>query len=141
MATIRQVYPIAELGEGSDEQTNSPEFMRLKVSSGHPVIDEKDVRNEVLAHIFDKGNPNAQRILSFDISVSDTGKRSGFVFFSKGQRQTITNWQTIDKVNCNDGAASYNGDFVIHFRHPTWRKDKNDPSTAVRKHGKKVRWF
>jgi hypothetical protein len=82
MATIRQVYPIAELGKASDEQTNSPEFMRLKASSGYPVIDEKDVRNEVLAHIFDKGNPNPQRILSFDISVSDTGKRSGFVFFT-----------------------------------------------------------
>ena len=92
--------------EGSDEQTNSPEFMRLKASSGHPVIDEKDVRNEVLADIFDKGNPNPQRILSFDISVSDTGKRSGFVFFPKGQRQTITNWQTIGKVNCNDGVVS-----------------------------------
>ena len=62
-----------------------PEFMRLKASSGYPVIDEKDVRNEVLAYIFDKGNPSPQRILSFDISVSDTGKRSGFVFFPKGQ--------------------------------------------------------
>lgn len=141
MATIRQVYPIAELGKASDEKTNSPEFMRLKASSGHPVIDERDVRNEVLAHIFDKGNPTPQRTLSFNISVSDTGKKSGFVFFPKGQRQTITNWQTIGKVTFNNGVASYNGDFVIHFRHPTWRTDRNDPSTAVRKHGKKVRWF
>jgi hypothetical protein len=67
MATIRQVYPIAELGKASDEKTNSPEFMRLKAFSGYPVIDEKDVRNEVLAHIFDKGNPNPQRTLSFNI--------------------------------------------------------------------------
>ena len=37
--------------------------------------------------------------------------------------------------------ASYNGDFVVHFRHPTWRKDRNDPTTAVRRGGKKVRWF
>src|SRR5918999_3695474 len=37
MATIRQVYPIAELGKASDEKTNAPEFMRLKASSGHPV--------------------------------------------------------------------------------------------------------
>ncbi len=105
------------------------------------MIDEEDVRNEVLAHIFDKGSPKPQRTLSFDIAVSDTGKKSGFVFFPKGQRQTITNWQTIGKVNFNDGVASYNGDFVIHFRHPTWRNDKNDPRTGVRKDGKKVRWF
>ena len=141
MATMRQVYPIAELGKALDVPTISPEFMRLKVSSGHPVIDEEDVRNEVLAHIFDKGSPKPQRTLSFDIAVSDTGKKSGFVFFPKGQRQTITNWQTIGKVNFNNGVASYNGDFVIHFRHPTWRKDKNDPRTGVRKDGKKVRWF
>ena len=141
MSTTRQVYPIAELEKSLDVQTNSPEFMRLKVSSGHRVIDEEDVRNEVLAHIFDKGNPKPQGTLSFNISVSDTGKKSGFPLFPKGQRQTITNWQTIGKVNFNNGVASYNGDFVIHFRHPTWRKDRNDPHTSVRKDGKKVRWF
>jgi len=141
MASIRQVYPIAELGKALDAETHSPEYMRLKVSSGHPVINEEDVRNEVLAHIFDKGNPKPLRTLSFDISVSDTGKKSGFAFFPKGQRQTITNWQTIGKVNFNNGAASYNGDFVIHFRHPTWRKDKNDPLTSMRREGKKVRWL
>jgi hypothetical protein len=141
MATVRQVYPIAELEKASDEQTNAPEFMRLKASSEHSTIDEEDVRNEILAHIFDKGKPEPKRTLGFDISVSDRGKRSGFVFFPKGQRQTITNWQTIGNVRFNNGVASYNGDFVIHFRHPTWRRDRNDPSTAVRKDGKKIRWF
>ncbi len=141
MATIRQVYPIAELGQGVEEPTHAPAFLRLKAAAGHLVRDEQDVRNEVLAHIFDKGNPTPQRILSFDIAVSDTGQRSGFIFSPKGQRQSITKWQTIGKVNFNDGVASYNGDFVLHFRHPTWRKDRNDPNTAVRQHGKKVRWF
>jgi len=141
MATARQVYPIAELGKASDEKTNAPEFVRLKASSGNSAIDEEDVRNQILAHIFDKGNPEPKRTISFDISVSDRGKRSGFVFFPKGQRQTITNWQTIGKVSFSNGVASYNGDFVIHFRHPTWRSDRNDPSTAVRKNGKKIRWL
>jgi hypothetical protein len=138
MGAIRQVYPIAELGKASAEQTNAPEFMRLKASAGHLAIDEEDVRNEILAHIFDKGNPQPKRTLGFDISVSDRGKRSGFALFPRGQRQTITNWQTIGKVSFSNGVASYNGDFVIHFRHPTWRNDRNDPSTAVRKHGKKA---
>jgi len=141
MATVRQVYPIAELGKTPDEQTRAPEFMRLRASPGHPVVNEEDVRNEVMAYIFDKGNPEPKRTLCFDISVSDRGKRSGFVFFPKGQRQTITDWQTIGKVSFSNGVVSYNGDFVIHFHHPTWRNDRNDPSTAVRIHGKKVRWF
>jgi hypothetical protein len=113
----------------------------FKAAAGQPVIDETDVRHEVLAQIFDKGNPQPQRTLSFDIAVSETGKKSGFAFFPKGQRHTITNWQSIGKIHFNDGVASYNGDFVLHFRHPTWRQDRNDPSTAVRQQGKKVRWF
>src|SRR5215813_195646 len=119
MATIRQVYPIAELGETAQAQTKAPAFLRLKAAAGQPVIDEHDVRHEVLAHIFDKGNPTPQRTLSFEIAVSDTGKKAGFPFFPKGQRRTITNWQIIGKVILNDGVASYNGDFVLHFRHPT----------------------
>src|SRR5262245_34944369 len=141
MATMRQVYPIAELGKASGEPTRSPEFMRWQASQGQPVIDEDDVRNEVLAHIFDRGDPRPKRTLSFDVAVSDTGKRSGFVFFPRGQRRTIVDWQTIGRVRFTDGVCSYNGDFVIHFRHPTWRKDRNDPSTAMRIGGKKVRWF
>jgi hypothetical protein len=34
--------------------------------------------------------------------------------------------------------ASYNGDYVLHFNHPTWRHDRNNPSTAVRVDGRKV---
>lgn len=141
IASMRQVYPIAELGKPPDEPTRSPEFLRLHASSGQPAIDEDDVRNEVLAHIFDRGDARPKRTLSFDLAVSDRGKKSGFVFFPGGQRQTIVNWQTIGRVRFTDGVASYNGDFVIHFRHPTWRKDRNDPNTAVRQSGKKVRWF
>jgi hypothetical protein len=141
MATTRQVYPIAELGKTPEERTNAPEFMRLKASSGQSAIDEEDVRDQILAHLFEKGNPEPKGTLGFDISVSDRGKRSGFVFFPKGQRETFTNWQTIGKISFGNGVASYNGDFVIHFHHPTWRNDRNDPSTAVRQHGKKIRWF
>ena len=138
---VRQVYPIAELGKAPGETTRAPEFLRLKASPGQPAIDEADVRDEVLAHIFDKGNPTPRRTLSFDISVSDRGKRSGLAALPRGQRQTVLDWQTIGEVRFTDGVASYNGDFVIHFRHPGWRKDRNDPDSAVRKGGKKVRWF
>lgn len=135
-ASVRQIYPIAELDKAAAEKTNAPEFMRLRTAPGQPAVDEEDVRNEVLAHIFDKGDPKPQRTLSFDISVSDAGKRFALGIF---QRQTVANWQTIGKLTFNDAVASYNGDFVIHFHHPGWRKDRNDPSTAIRQGGKKVR--
>ena len=31
------------------------------------------------------------------------------------------------------------GDFVIHFSHPTWRENRNDPATATRVNGQKIR--
>jgi hypothetical protein len=138
---LRQIYPIAELGKPDNEPTRSPDYLRLKTSAGQAVVDENDVRNEILAQLFDRGNSVPQRTLSFDIAVSDTGKSAGFVFFPKGHRQIITDWQTLGKIVLNNAVASYNGDFVIHFRHPTWRDDKNNPDTATRKLGKKVRWF
>lgn len=138
---IRQVYPIAELGKPTDEPTRAPEYLGLKASPGHSIVDEDDARNEVLAHIFDKGDPVPQRTLSFDIAVSDTGTHKGSPLLPKGRRQTITHWQTIGKVTLDNAVASYNGDFVINFRHPTWRSDRNDPNTATRQNGKKVRWF
>lgn len=140
MPSVRQVYPIAELGKPADTPTRAPEFMRLQLEPGVPASGEDDVRNEVMGYLFDKGNPVPQRTLSFDISVSDTGKREGFALLPKGERQTITDWQTIGKVSFNNAVISYNGDFVIHFRHPLWRKDRNDPDSVLRKGGKKVRW-
>lgn len=137
-ASVRQVYTIAELGKAPDEPTRAPEFLRLKASSGQPVIAEDDVRNEVLAHLYDRGNPQPQRTLSFDIAVSDAGKRLNLGVF---QHQTVRDWRTIGKVTLTEGVASYNGDFVIHFHHPNWRKDRNDPGSAIRQGGKKVRWF
>lgn len=139
MPSVRQVYPIAELGKPADIPTRAPEFMRLQTEAGVPASSEDDVRNEVMGYIFDKGNPVPQRTLGFDISVSDSGKRRGFALLPKGERQTVTDWQAIGKVNFNNAVVSYNGDFVIHFRHPLWRKDRNDPDSALRKGGKRVR--
>jgi hypothetical protein len=39
----------------------------------------------------------------------------------------------------DNAVVSYNGDFVIHFTHPTWRDDRNDPATATRVGERKVR--
>jgi hypothetical protein len=136
--TIRQLYPIAELGKPAGEPTRAPEFMRLIVSPEHPVIAgaDLDVRDEVMAQIFDRGDPVPKRTLTFAIDVTDEGHTSGSPF---RVRRTFRNWRRIGMLVFDNAVVSYNGDAVIHFTHPTWRQDRNDPATATRINGAKVR--
>ena len=55
------------------------------------------------------------------------------------ERRTFRNWQRIGRIVFDRAVASHNGDAVIHFSHPTWRDDRNDPATATRVNGRKVR--
>ena len=83
-------------GKQPGEATNTPEFMRLVASEGHLNIDEDDVRDEILGHIFDKGNPTPLRTLSFDISVSNTGRKVGNPLF--GEKHVIEDWRKIGTI-------------------------------------------
>ena len=136
--TVRQVYPIAELGKQPGEPTRAPAFMQLLVAPGQPVIpgDDLDLRDEVMAHIFDRGDPSPKRTLTFNIEVTDEGHTSGTPF---RVRRTFRNWRRIGTMVFDNAVISYNGDCVIHFTHPTWRTDRNDPSTATRINEVKVR--
>jgi hypothetical protein len=136
--TIRQLYPIAELGKPDDEPTRSPTFMRLRVAPDQPRIpgEALDFRDEIMAQIFDKGDPRPKRTLKFHIEVTDEGSTHGPPIF---QRRTFKNWRRIGTLTFDNAVASYNGDFVIHFNHPTWREDQNDGTTATRINGHK-RW-
>jgi len=135
--TIRQVYPIAELGKPAGEPTRAPAFMQLLVAPEHPVIpgDHLDYRDEIMAHIFDRGDPVPKRTLTFTINVTDEGETHGTPF---RVRRTFGNWRQIGQLVFDSAVASYNGDAVIHFTHPTWRRDRNDPASATRIDGKKV---
>jgi hypothetical protein len=134
----RQLYQIAELGKPPGEPTRSPQFMRLHVSPRQPKIEgaDLDFRNEIMAQIFDRGDPSPKRTLTFDIEVTDDGESSGP---GVRLRRTFRNWKRIGALVFDNAVISYNGDRVIHFNHPTWREDRNDPSTATRIDGKKVR--
>jgi hypothetical protein len=136
--TIRQLYPIAELGKAAGEPTRAPAFMRLLVASGQAVIPgaDLDVRDEVMAHIFDPGDPAPKRALTFTIDVTDDGVTSGSAF---RVRRTFRNWRRLGTLTFDNAVVSYNGDAVVHFTHPTWRQDRNDPATATRVNGVKVR--
>jgi hypothetical protein len=136
--TIRQLYQIAELGKPAGEPTRAPEFMRLLVAPEQPVMAgaELDVRDEVMGQIFDRGDPVPKRTLRFTIDVTDEGTTSGTSF---RVRRAFRNWRRIGTLVFDNAVASYNGDAVIHFTHPTWRQDRNDPATATRINGVKVR--
>jgi len=134
---IRQLYAIAELGKADGTATRTPEFMRLKVVSTQPRIPgaDLDFRDEVMAQIFDRGDPAPKRTLTFTIEVTDQGKLSGPGFRS---RWRFDNWRAIGRIVFNNAVVSQNTDSVLHFNHPTWRADRNDPKTATRINGRKV---
>ena len=136
--THRQLYQIAELGKPEGEPTRAPVFMRLLVAPDQPRIDGEalDFRDEIMAQLFDKGDPTPKRTLTFHIEVTDEGSTRGTPGF---QRRAFRNWRRIGSMVFDNAVASYNGDFVIHFNHPTWRGDRNDPSTATRVNERKVR--
>ena len=111
--------------------------MRLLVAPDQPIITgaDLDFRDEVMAHIFDRGDPAPKRTLTFNIDVTDEGSTTGSAL---KERRTFRNWRSIGTLTFENAVVSYNGDSVIHFNHPTWRANRNDPSTAARVDGKKV---
>ncbi len=137
--SIRQLYEIAELGKPDNEPTRTPQFMRVTVAREQPRIagDELDFRDEVMAQIYDRGDPAPKRKLVFDIEITDQGTTFGPAF---RERRAFADWRRVGTITFDKAVASYNGDFVIHFHHPTWRDDPNDPATATRQDGRKVRF-
>jgi hypothetical protein len=112
--------------------------MRLLVAPEQPRIagEALDFRDEIMAQIYDRGDPRPQRALKFDIEVTDDGTTHGPAFH---ERRTFASWRRIGAITFDKAVCSYNGDCVIHFHHPTWRQDRNDPATATRVGERKVR--
>ena len=89
-----------------------------------------------MAQIFDRGDPVPQRTLTFTIEVTDQGgQRDRRAGAARRSRTGVA----IGRLVFDNAVISYNGDSVIHFSHPTWRDDRNDPATATRVGGRKVR--
>jgi hypothetical protein len=136
--SIRQLYPIAELGKPGDQPPRAPQFMRLLVAKEQRRIPgaDLDFRDEIMAQLFDKGDPLPKRTLTFAIEVTDDGQTTGPAF---RERRTFANWRRIGAIVFDNAVASCNGDSVIHFNHPTWRTDRIDSRTATRVDGPRVR--
>jgi hypothetical protein len=138
IADIRQLHEIAELGKPEHEPTKCPRVMLLKMTPGQARIDGEglDFRNELYTHLFKPGDDHPTGSVKFDISVSDTARRSGPAPL---RRVKVSGWRKIGRVTFTEAVASYNGDHVIHFHHPGWRDDRDDPSTAIRSGEQRVR--
>lgn len=130
-ATERQLHEIAELGKPANVPTRAPRFMRLKLAPDYPRIEGEglDSRDELLALMFDRGDPTPKRKIVFAIDVTDDGEVTGRTGFKKG---AFRNWRRIGAITFDNAVASYNGDRVLHFHHPNWRKDRNDSATRFR---------
>jgi hypothetical protein len=129
--TIRQLYPIAELEKPSYEPTRAPQFMQLTMQEDYPPTSEAgiDFRDEVLRQIYDRGDPSPKRSLFFNVEVTDNGESRGALI----KRRTFADWKKIGRIEFKEAVASYNGDFVLHFHHPPWRENRNDPRTDHRR--------
>ena len=66
--TIRQLYPIAELGKPAGDADAGAGVHaaagRRRISRGSPAHD-LDFRDEIMAQIFDRGDPVPKRTLTF----------------------------------------------------------------------------
>jgi hypothetical protein len=82
-----------------------------------------------MAQIYDPGDLTPKRQLRFRIEVTDEGITRGPAIW---QRRHFQNWRSIGELRFDQAVASYNGDFVLHFNHPTWRQDPDNPATATR---------
>jgi len=125
----RQLYEVAEFGKPEGTPTSCPRFMRLKLISETPPPDPNDwdFRDEILGLMYKRGDTEPSQDLVFTIEVSEKGRRTLL------QRVVEQEWKPIGTLTFKQAVASYNGDFVVHFHHPVWRKDRNDPTSIARR--------
>ena len=131
--TIRQLYEIAELEKDPETPTCCPKFMRLTVAgdSIHGDADTEDFRDELLAHFYKPtlDGETGKRKLVFRIWVADQGEVKGLL--NKKLCVKEGDWQNIGTITFTEAVASEAGDQEIHFHHPKWRKDPNDPNSET----------
>ena len=124
--TIRQAYEIAELGKPTMEKTNAPKYLKLVASPAYrKKLPKGDFRKSLQEYI------HHEKQISFDIFVANEGYTKAFTKLK--QKTVVTDgWKKLGTATFFDAVASQVCDFNLHFHHPAWRKDINDPSTVVR---------
>ncbi|MET0283666.1 MAG: hypothetical protein ABW352_04330 [Polyangiales bacterium] len=100
-AAIRQVYPIAELGNVGS--LRAPRFLRLVGDAANPRCDSPDLRLEIAQAIQPSG-------LRYRIEIAD-----------ESSRLLPHKWQAIGSVVFTEAVASHGADHRLHFTHPKYR--------------------
>jgi hypothetical protein len=102
-AMIRQLYPIAELGEWERGDAVAPAVMRLVPSPRNRRVETSDLREELRTEHHPDG-------LRFEIEVAD-------------QRSYVVprGFLRIGQIHFTESVASYSGDHRLHFAHPPYR--------------------
>ena len=100
---IRQLYPLAELGESDREDCLAPVVMRLAALPNSRRVETAELRQELDLRYHPDG-------LRFEIQVAD--HRS--LVFARGFRR-------IGQIHFTESVASYSGDHRLHFAHPPYR--------------------
>jgi hypothetical protein len=82
----------------------APGFIRLLVVPEQPRIEGEAMalRDEVMAQIFNKGDPKSKRTLTFNIEVTDKGSTRGLPVF---RRRAFKNWRRIGRMICTNATA------------------------------------
>lgn len=106
--TIRQLYPIAELGEPERTGCRGPVVLRLVGAASNRRIDTPDLREELKMEHHPDG-------LRFAIEAAD---RRSYLYPSGFRR--------IGEVHFSESVASYSGDHRLHFAHPRYRHGSAD---------------
>jgi len=100
---VRQLYPIAELGEADPSDAVAPRWMLITGADDVPRVSAADFRDELRVARYPDG-------LRFDIWVADQGTRLG----SK-------QWRRIGQIAIDADAVSDSCDHRLHFSHPKFR--------------------
>jgi len=103
LVAVRQLYPIAELGEADPAQAKAPRWMMITGSDDVPRVVADDFRDELRVAHYPGG-------LRFDIYVSDWGTRLGPRL-----------WHKIGVIELFEDAVSDSCDHRLHFSHPRYR--------------------
>lgn len=100
--TVRQLYPIAELGLNDPKAAVTPRLIRIQAEPGLRARFE-DFREELLRAV-----SGSSLRLSIEVSTPEPG--------SEGV------WTKLGTIDLTDASASLGCDSKVHFAHPPWRK-------------------
>ena len=107
-ATKRQLYPLSESGLADPSTAQTPNWMKISARPGQQTAEDADFRTELHNAMLNNSGK-----LVFDIAVAGPGSEP--------------EWRTIGAIELGESIASESCDKSLHFPHPRWRTDLQEP--------------